>query len=488
MANENTSAIISKVWGMCNPLRDDGVSHGDYLEQLTYLLFLKMADEYSRPPYNRDTGIPEGYKWKDLNTLKGAELEEQYKNTLETLGEKAGMLGQIFKGATNKINNAAILYRIVQMINNEKWVAMSSDVKGEIYEGLLQKNAEDIKSGAGQYFTPRPLIKAMVECIAPEPMKTIADPCCGSGGFFLAAQSYISNPNNYSLDREQKEFLKDKTFYGNEIVGATFKTALMNLYLHNIGDIYTEAPVTFGDALLTDPGYRVDYVLTNPPFGKKSSITFTNEDGEQEDEDLVYNRQDFWTTSSNKQLNFIQHINTILKATGKAAVVLPDNVLFEAGAGETIRKRLLQDFNLHTILRLPTGIFYAQGVKANVLFFSKGQPTKEIWFYDYRTDIKHTLATNKLERHHLDDFVSCYNNRVETYDAENNPQGRWRKYPVDEIIARDKTSLDITWIKQGGEVDNRSLAELMADIKDKSQTISAAVVELEKLLANIEEN
>lgn len=233
MANENSSAIISKVWGMCNPLRDDGVSHGDYLEQLTYLLFLKMADEYSRPPYNRDAGIPEGYQWKDLNSLKGAELEEQYKNTLETLGEKPGMLGQIFKGATNKISNAAILYRVVQMIESEKWVAMSSDVKGEIYEGLLQKNAEDIKSGAGQYFTPRPLIKAMVECIAPEPMKTIADPCCGSGGFFLASQSYISDPNNYTLDREQKAFLKDHTFYGNEIVGATFKTALMNLYLHN---------------------------------------------------------------------------------------------------------------------------------------------------------------------------------------------------------------------------------------------------------------
>ena len=244
MANEQSSTIISKVWGMCNPLRDDGVSHGDYLEQLTYLLFLKMADEYSKPPYNRDTGIPTGCTWKDLNTLKGAELEEQYKKTLETLGEKSGMLGQIFKGATNKISNAAILYRVVQMIDAEKWIAMSSDVKGEIYEGLLQKNAEDIKSGAGQYFTPRPLIKAMVECVAPEPMKTIADPCCGSGGFFLASQSYISDSAHYSLDREQKEFLRDKTFYGNEIVGATFKTALMNLYLHNIGDIYKQAPDT----------------------------------------------------------------------------------------------------------------------------------------------------------------------------------------------------------------------------------------------------
>lgn len=494
MVNENTSAIISKVWGMCNPLRDDGVSHGDYLEQLTYLLFLKMADEYSRPPYNRDTGIPEGYKWKDLNTLKGAELEEQYKNTLETLGEKSGMLGQIFKGATNKINNAAILYRIVQMINNEKWVAMSSDVKGEIYEGLLQKNAEDIKSGAGQYFTPRPLIKAMVECIAPEPMMTIADPCCGSGGFFLAAQSYISNPDNYSLDREKKEFLKDKTFYGNEIVSATFKTALMNLYLHNIGDIYTEAPVTLGDALLTDPGYRVDYVLTNPPFGKKSSITFTNEGGEQEDEDLVYNRLDFWTTSSNKQLNFIQHINTILKATGKAAVVLPDNVLFEGGAGETIRKKLLETTDLHTILRLPTGIFYKPGVKANVLFFDKRpaspeKQTKEVWIYDLRTNMHFTLKQHPMTDVDLQEFIKCYNpqnrhNRQEIWSVDN-PDGRFRKYSITDILNRDKTSLDIFWIKDKSLADLDNLPspdELAGDIIENLQSALDSFKELQAQL------
>ena len=326
--SEQFSSIVSKVWSLCGPLRDDGVSYGDYLEQLTYLIFLKMSDEYSKPPYKRDTGIPKGYGWSDMVLLKGSELENQYKLTLEKLGEQGGILGKIFKGATNKISKAAILARVVSMIDSEKWVSMSSDVKGEIYEGLLQKNAEDVKSGAGQYFTPRPLIRAMVKCLRPEPMKTIADPCCGSGGFFLAAQEFIADPNNYTLDRKQKEFLKNKTFHGNELVTNTFKLCLMNLYLHNIGDIYGELPVTQGDALLTDPGIRVDYVLTNPPFGKKSSITFTNEEGENEDEDLVYNREDFWATSSNKQLNFIQHINTILNATGKAAVVLPDNVLF----------------------------------------------------------------------------------------------------------------------------------------------------------------
>ena len=491
---EQSSTIISKVWGMCNPLRDDGVSHGDYLEQLTYLLFLKMADEYSKPPYNRDAGIPAGFEWKDLKDLKGAELEEQYKKTLETLSEKTGMLGQIFKGATNKISNAAILFRVVKMINDEKWIALSSDVKGEIYEGLLQKNAEDIKSGAGQYFTPRPLIKAMVECIAPEPMKTIADPCCGSGGFFLASQEYIADSNHYSLDREQKEFLRDKTFYGNEIVPATFKTALMNLYLHNIGDIYKEAPVTLGDALLTDPGYRVDYVLTNPPFGKKSSITFTNEEGEQEDEDLVYNRQDFWTTSSNKQLNFVQHINTILKADGKAAVVLPDNVLFEGGAGETIRQKLLATTDLHTILRLPTGIFYKPGVKANVLFFDKrpaspNNQTKDVWIYDFRTNIHFTLKQHPLTDADLQDFIKCYNpgnrhERKETW-SEENPDGRFRRFSLDQILERDKTSLDIFWIKDKSLADLDNLPspdELAEDIIENLQSALDSFKELQAQL------
>lgn len=399
--SENSAAIISKVWGMCGPLRDDGVSYGDYLEQLTYLIFLKMSDEYSRPPYKRNTGIPEGYGWNDMSLLKGAELEDKYREILEKLGEQGGILGKIFKGATNKISNAAILSRIVAMIDKEKWVSMSSDVKGEIYEGLLQKNAEDIKSGAGQYFTPRPLIKAMVRCIRPEPMKSVADPCCGSGGFLLAAQDFITDPENYTLDREQKEYLKAEAFHGNEIVPTTFKLCLMNLYLHNIGDIYGNIPVTLGDALLMDSGERYDYVLTNPPFGKKSSITFTNEDGEQEDEDLVYNRQDFWTTSSNKQLNFVQHINTILKSTGKAAMVVPDNVLFEGGAGKTVRRKLLETTDLHTILRLPTGIFYKPGVKANVIFFDKRpaspeMQTKEVWIYDFRTNIHFTLKQHPM--------------------------------------------------------------------------------------------
>ena len=492
--SENSSAIISKVWGMCGPLRDDGVSYGDYLEQLTYLIFLKMSDEYSKPPYKKNTGIPKGFGWEDMNTLTGATLEDKYKSILEELGKQGGILGQIFKGAINKVSNAAILYRIVQMIDKEKWVSMSSDVKGEIYEGLLQKNAEDIKSGAGQYFTPRPLIKAMVKCLRPEPMKTIADPCCGSGGFFLASQEFLADANNYSLDREQKEFLKNETFYGNELVAATYKMCLMNLYLHNIGDIYGKVPVTHGDSLLMDPGYRVDYVLTNPPFGKKSSLTFTNEEGEQEEEDLVYNRQDFWTTSSNKQLNFVQHINTILKSDGKAALVVPDNVLFEGGAGETIRKKLLWTTDLHTILRLPTGIFYKPGVKANVIFFDKKpasakMQTKDVWIYDFRTNIHFTLKQNPMTDKDLEDFINCYNpenikKRQETW-SEDNPDGRFRKFSAKDILERDKTSLDIFWIKDKSlaDLDNLPSPDVLAD--DIIENLQSALDSFAELKAKL---
>ena len=494
---DQTSTIISKVWGMCGPLRDDGVSYGDYLEQLTYLIFLKMSDEYSKPPYKRETGIPAGCGWSDMNTLKGAELESKYKSILETLGEQGGTLGKIFQGAVNKISNAAILYRIVQMIDKENWVSMSTDVKGEIYEGLLQKNAEDVKSGAGQYFTPRPLIRAMVECIRPEPRKTIADPYCGSGGFLLAAQSYLSDPKHYTLDREAKEFLKRDTFRGWEIVPATFKMSLMNLFLHNIGDLYGEVPITLGDALLTDPGERFDYVLTNPPFGKKSSLTFTNEEGEQEEEDLVYNRQDFWTTSSNKQLNFLQHINTLLKATGKAAVVVPDNVLFEGGAGETIRKKLLETCDLHTILRLPTGIFYKPGVKANVIFFDKRpaspeRQTKEIWVYDLRTNIHFTLKQNPMTFGDLEDFIQCYHpeNRHERHEtwSEENLEGRWRRFTAEEILARDKTSLDIFWIKDKSlaDLDNLPAPEELA--QDIMENLQSAMDGFSELLAALKQS
>ena len=473
----NTASIVSRVWSFCTTLRDDGVGYGDYLEQLTYLIFLKMADEYSKPPYNRDVGIPARYNWQALTNKNGAELEVLYVEILRELGKRQGMLGQIFTKAQNKIQDPAKLFRLIDMINSTSWLVMGADVKGDIYEGILERNAEDTKSGAGQYFTPRSLIRAMVECVRPEPNKTIADPACGTGGFFLAAYDFLSDAKNYQLDKEQKHFLKHQTFHGNEIVANTRRLCLMNMFLHNIGEIDGESLVSPNDALIAPSPVSVDYVLANPPFGKKSSMSFTNEEGEQETEDLTYNRQDFWATTSNKQLNFVQHIRSMLKTTGKAAVVVPDNVLFEGGAGEVIRKKLLENTNLHTILRLPTGIFYAQGVKANVLFFdnqaASPEPwTKEVWFYDYRTNIHHTLKRSPMRYEDLTDFITCYNPenihaRTETWHEENNPDGRWRKYSYDELVARDKTSLDIFWLKDKSLTDLDNLPEpddLAADI------------------------
>ena len=437
MTNERntTSGIISKVWNFCHTLRDDGVGYGDYLEQLTYLLFLKMADEFSKPPYIRKLPIPQEYAWESLTAKRGAELEGHYTTLLRELSRTKGFLGQIFTKSQNKIQDPAKLFKLIDLIDKEQWTLMGADVKGKIYEGLLERNAEDVKSGAGQYFTPRALIRTMVACVQPQPMKTIADPACGTGGFFLAAYDFISDSKNFTLNREQKEFLKNKTFYGNEIVASARRLALMNMFLHNIGDIDADPSILSTDSLIADSGLRVDYVLTNPPFGKKSSMTFTNEEGEQEKEDLTYNRQDFWATTSNKQLNFVQHIRTLLKTSGKAAVVLPDNVLFEGGAGETVRKRLLETTDLHTILRLPTGIFYAQGVKANVLFFDnkpagKDPWTSEVWIYDYRTNIRHTLKKSPLKLEDLQDFIQCYNPANRKKRKENLAPGEQSRGPL----------------------------------------------------------
>ena len=479
------SAIISKIWNLANVLRDDGVGYGDYLEQITYLLFLKMADELNKPPYNKGLDFPklkdvEGNEiadgeicnWETLSAKRGADLESFYAQLLRSLSTEKGMLGQIFTKSQNKIQDPAKLLKVINLIDKEQWSIMGADIKGKIYEGLLEKNAEDTKSGAGQYFTPRALIKTMVACVQPKPKKTISDPACGTGGFFLAAYDWIVSNNQ--LDQEEKVFLKNNTFHGNEIVANTRRMCLMNMYLHNIGEIDGESFLSSNDALVSDNGNRFDYVLANPPFGKKSSMTITNEDGEIEKEDLSYNRQDFWETTSNKQLNFLQHIKTQLKITGEAAVVLPDNVLFEGGAGEEVRKQLMKTTELHTILRLPTGLFYAQGVKANVLFFdnkpaSKEAWTKEVWIYDYRTNIHHTLKKKQMTTADLADFVKLYNpqnrhKRTETW-SEENQEGRWRKFNYDEIIARDKTNLDIFWLKDKSltDLDNLPDPDILAN-------------------------
>jgi type I restriction enzyme M protein len=442
----NTSSLIQKVWNFCHTLRDDGVGYGDYLEQLTYLLFLKMAHEYSQEPYLRASHIPQGFDWESLRNKTGEPLEAHYLAILHKLGNEPGMLGAIFFKAQNKIQDPNKLSRLVGMIDEQSWVGLTD--KGDLYEGLLQKNAEDTKSGAGQYFTPRALIQAIVECVRPEPLKTIADPACGTGGFFLGAYNWLIRPEQ-ALNRKQKEFLRDKTFHGNEIVPGTRRLCLMNLFLHNIGELEGELLVDRSDALIEAPKQRFDYVLANPPFGKKSSMTITNEEGEEDREALTYERQDFWETTSNKQLNFLQHIVSMLRDTGKAAVVLPDNVLFEGGAGEKIRRKLLETCDVHTILRLPTGIFYAQGVKANVVFFDAKPKdgkvhTSGVWFYDLRTNKHFTLKTRQLRREDLQDFIDCYNpeNRYLRTKTE-----RFQLYTYEALVARDKASLDIFWLK-----------------------------------------
>ncbi len=483
MAGEEAS-IVQKLWNYCDVLRDDGVSYGDYVEQLTYLLFLKMADEQTKPPYNNPSTIPQEFSWSTLEKLEGMELDTHYRKTLAQLGIKKGMLGEIYKKSSNKIRDPAKLRRLITLINEETWYGLPIDVKGAIYEGLLQKNAEDIKSGAGQYFTPRPLIQAMVEAIDPEPMKTICDPAVGTGGFFIAAHKHISDKE---LDREQKDFLKHDTFHGWEIVQDTARLCLMNLYLHGI-EGNDHSPITVDDSLAKHPGTYYDYVLTNPPFGRKSSVTVYNENGVAK-EKQDYERPEFWATTSNKQLNFLQHIKSLLKTTGKAAVVVPDNVLFEGGAGETIRKRLLHDTDCHTILRLPTGVFYAQGVKANILFFDNrpGSPdpqTKTLWIYDLRTNKHFTLKTNPLTHKDLEDFIKCYNpqNRHQRTETE-----RFKPYTYQELTQRDKANLDITWIKDSSLEELENLpepevlaAEIIANLEDALEQFKAIQETLEK--------
>ena len=467
MATNTETSLTKKVWTLATTLAGQGIGFTDYITQLTYLLFLKM-DYENTEMFGEDSAIPEGYRWSDLIELDGLDLIAQYESTLKKLSEEENLIGTIFVKAQNKIDKPVYLKKVITMINEEQWLVMDGDVKGAIYESILEKNGQDKKSGAGQYFTPRSLIQAMVDVAQPKIGETVCDPACGTGGFLLAAYDYMKNQ---SQDKAKRDFLRDKALHGYDNTALVVTLASMNLYLHGIGT--DRSPILCQDSLEKAPDTLVDVILANPPFGTRSEGS------------VDIDRNDFYVETKNNQLNFLQHIMLMLKNTGRAAVVLPDNVLFEGGAGETIRKKLLEDFNLHTILRLPTGIFYAQGVKANVLFFQKGTPTKNVWYYDYRTGIKHTLATKPMQRQHLDDFVKCYH--AENIAARQETE-RFKCYPVDELLARDKTSLDITWIKQGGDADNRSLAELITDIKDKSQTISAAVLELEKLLANIEED
>ena len=474
-AQQREQSLSQKVWQLATVLSGQGIGFTDYITQLTYLLFLKMDDENVQL-FGEDSAIPAGFRWQDLLALDGLELIRQYEETLNVLQKEDNLIGTIYTKAQNKIDKPVYLKKVITLINEEQWLVMDGDVKGAIYESILEKNGQDKKSGAGQYFTPRALIKAMVDVTRPRIGETVSDPACGTGGFLLAAYDYMKDQ---SQDKGKQDFLRNESLYGIDNTALVVTLASMNLYLHGVGT--DRSPIACQDSLEKSPEKLVDVVLANPPFGTRPAGS------------VEISRDDFYVDTKNNQLNFLQHIMVSLKQGGRAAVVLPDNVLFEGNAGETIRQELLKNFNLHTILRLPTGIFYAQGVKANVLFFTKGTPTKEVWYFDYRTGIKHTLATNPLQRHHLDEFVACYNtdditNRAETYNADTNPNGRWRRYNVEELLQRDKTSLDISWIKENTDNNDLSLSELLSNIQSKSDNIASAVAQLQALLANIEED
>ena len=484
------STIGQKLWNYCDVLRGAGLSYGDYLEQLTYLIFLKMMHERSQPPFTfladyQPPPIPDGYDWPSLLSRDGAELEAHYRHTLETLSGHSGTLGVIFSKAQNKIQEPAMLTRLVkELIDSENWHRLSADVKGDAYESLLERNAQDVKTGAGQYFTPRPLIQAIVDVMRPGPDLTICDPACGTGGFLLIAHEYIAG-NYPNMSSDQKDHLQNDALHGWEIVDSAARLGVMNLYLHGIGGDRTN--IVVDDSLRAQPSDHYDMVLTNPPFGRTSTLTYVNAEGKTGRQSLVVERPDFWATTGNRQLSFLQHVRTLLRINGSAAIVLPDNVLFEGGAGETIRRRMLQECDVHTLLRLPTGVFYAQGVKANVLFFERKPAsetpwTRDLWIYDLRTNQHFTLKTNPLTRVHLDDFVSCYraDNRSQRAETE-----RFHRFTYDELTQRDKANLDIFWLRDDSMEDSENLPPPDVIAEEIMEDLRAALEQLEEIAADL---
>lgn len=471
MAEQKTqSALLNKVWNIANVLAAAGVGFTDYVTQLTYILFLKMDDE--KEELGLGSSIPEGYKWADLKDLSGTDLVEQYEDILSELSKDEGLIGTIFTKATNKIDRPVMLKKVIDMISEENWYMMEGDFKGAIYESILEKNGQDRKSGAGQYFTPRALISAIVDVVDPKIGETVADPCCGTAGFLLAAYEHM---RRQSKDVEKQKFLRNNALFGADNTSLVVTLASMNLYLHDIG--VSKGSIAYEDSL-TEPDDRLfQVVMTNPPFGTRP----------QGSVDVSANRPEFIKTSDN-QVNFLQHIMSIVKTGGRVGVVLPDSVLTDGGATEKVRNKLMKDFNLHTILRLPTGIFYANGVKTNVLFFDKDEPTRDIWVYDYRTGVKHTLATKPLKRSDLDEFVQCYcsghmQDRQETYNAETNPNGRWRRFTEEQVKNAD--NLDFKWLDLE-EKDERTISEVLDDMQEESDEIAASVAKLKELLGGVE--
>jgi type I restriction enzyme M protein len=450
--------IVQKLWSYCSILRDDGLSYPDYVEQLTYLLFLKMAQEQAESEPSRTAIVPAGFDWPNLVSRSGKDLQIRYDEILYRLGNSKGILGLIFRGAQNKIRDPAKLrLLIVDLIDRRNWSALDIDVKGDAYEGLLERNAQDTKSGAGQYFTPRPVVDAVVECVQPALGETIYDPACGTGGFLIAAFKYLLDRNPV-LNANQEGHLRNFAIRGTELVPAVTRLAAMNLLLHGISsaDEVAEPAIRTGDSLVERPDRLYHVILTNPPFGKRSSVNVVIRQRDSDPDDLDVVRDDLWASTSNKELNFLQHAANILEVGGRAAIVVPEGVLSGGGPGEVIRRKLLQEFDVHTLLRLPTGIFYAQGVNANVLFFDRVPghlpADRKLWIYDLRTAMRFTLASNRIERSDLDEFVLCFrpgdrHNRSPTWSPDV-PSGRWRAYDISALLERDKAALDISWIME----------------------------------------
>ena len=458
MATNNTTeqSLTKKVWNLATTLAGQGIGFTDYITQLTYLLFLKM-DAESVEMFGEESAIPSGYQWSDLISLDGLDLVKQYEDTLKQLSEQENLIGTIYTKAQNKIDKPVYLKKVITMIDEEQWLIMDGDVKGAIYESILEKNGQDKKSGAGQYFTPRPLIKAMVDCIAPQIGETVCDPACGTGGFLLTAYDYMKEQ---SASKEKRDFLRNKALHGVDNTPLVVTLASMNLYLHGVGT--DRSPIVCEDSLEKEPSSLVDVILANPPFGTRPAGS------------VDINRPDFYVETKNNQLNFLQHMMLMLKTGGRAAVVLPDNVLFEGGAGETIRKKLLSDFNLHTILRLPTGIFYAQGVKTNVLFFTRGKSdkgnTKEVWFYDLRTNMPSFGKTTPLKAEHFADFEKAF-------DAKNRhaiEDERWSVF-TREQIAEKGNSLDLGLIRDDSVLDYNDLPDPAESAEEAAANLEEAV-------------
>lgn len=454
----NTQEIVAKLWNLCNVLRDDGITYHQYVTELTYILFLKMAKETGS-----EENIPAGYRWDDLLARKGLELKGFYKDLLDYLGEKCtGRIQEIYKGAASNIDEPKNLEKIIRTIDELDWFSAKEEGLGNLYEGLLEKNANEKKSGAGQYFTPRVLIDVMTRLVAPQAGERCNDPACGTFGFMIAASNFVREQTNdfFDLDEEIAEFEYTQAFTGCELVHDTHRLALMNAMLHDI-----QCKIILGDTL-SNVGKEMqgyDVVLTNPPFGTKKG-------GERA------TRDDFTYPTSNKQLNFLQHIYRSLKADGKAraAVVLPDNVLFADGDGERIRVDLMDKCNLHTILRLPTGIFYAQGVKTNVLFFTREKTdkdnTKAVWFYDLRTNMPSFGKTNPLKASDFAGFEAAYTAEDRAKVADE----RWQCFTREEI-AQKGNSLDLGLIKDDSVLDYEDLPDPAESAAEAAEKLAEAV-------------